>query len=409
MNSLCLAAAGFLLSINGGHAEPIQYFNSPVVFLKAVTFQGSGGFNFDTNSSVIYVVCDTNGVVVTPTNFFTINGIAGTGSVATAQAQADLALGTGATAVATISGHVLATNPHAITPAIIGAATSNQGALAETAVQVEVDPASVHTDGSGSMNGHLVMNHNKGFRIGENSNQISLSANQGDDYTGGGGHISLLSVNHGGAVQIVSYDPTGAVRRVEVYLGSDMNVPVATIEPDGFHGNGSGITGLTPEQCGSIAASNFPTPTAWQVELADAIDTNTIYITDGGGWNAPSTITNVFRRAGDQSTDQYFTNSAGWTIFTVGGYQSIFFAGPGEAHEAGDYSGSSTLPADWTGYDPWNNGEFAGLAHAEWGKLSVLVTNSIAMPATLSVGTNAPPAVLSFGAFGNLTNVLFLP
>jgi hypothetical protein len=283
-------------------------------------------------------------------------------------------------------------------------ASSNQGALAETAVQVEVDPASVHVDGSSSMNGHLVMNAYKGVITGTNSLILPLSANADAEYSQGGGHISLLSKSLGGAVQIVAYDPTGAARRVEFYVGSDMNVPAATIESDGFHGVGSGITGLTPEQCGAVSVADCPTTTAYQVTWAD--DTNTIIVTDGGGMSeAGNGATGVYVR----TSATYFTNcnSAGWNIdYGIPDTFGMGFLGLDE-HFYGDYSGSPVLPTEYVGSETIYG--FTGVAHLAWGKLPVLVTNSIAWwPGIITNIVGVSTQLQYYSQVGMLTNVLML-
>jgi hypothetical protein len=88
-------AAGTLLMINGAAGAP------------------------PTGTVYRLVQMDTNGVFVNlSTNIIAANGIARTGTVADAMAA-----------------HLLVTNPHAITPAMISAATAAQGAKADTAVQ----------------------------------------------------------------------------------------------------------------------------------------------------------------------------------------------------------------------------------------------------------------------------------
>ena len=229
-------AAGFLLTIGGSHATPPP-------------------------TGTVYRVVQVNsaGVIVSLTNFSEANGLSTTGAVAGVQAAASSAMATSLAAKVSIEGHLTATNPHAITPAMIGGATSNQGVLAETAVQPGDAIVSTSISSPDAISIEPADNHDLSLRSSNVSNPGS-NDDAGDVLINGGNSDNTMGAyGDGGDIGITAGNGNAA---------GDVTITAGDGQDEIFSlANGGNIT-LKSGNCTYRDESPFPAPGVIQLYVA---------------------------------------------------------------------------------------------------------------------------------------------
>lgn len=231
---ICTIAAGFLLSSYGASGQAVSGVTYKVVQM------GTNWVFFGQSTNIPAA----NGLVTTGQLEAAAAPLMATGQAAqaaadaamatgmAARAQADLALATGVTAVATIAGHMMTTNPHAVTPSMIGAATIAQGELAETSVQ---------------STGRVYVSN--WILSGTDDIPADIEIRAGQDITRNNNIVltSILGGYPGQFGQVV-------FRFLQQFDGTTNDV--ASVTSDGFCGPGSGLSNIPPSAVGATWRTN---------------------------------------------------------------------------------------------------------------------------------------------------------